>query len=567
VSTQRGAGLNYSAAAVRPSLERLVQNLERDAVRSKRLIRQFADEDGPGFLREALQVLQTNTESHGVHHVLSVLVADGLLVPALADPQLSREKALALAQEAARIDPAIDVALARNLAESAGSPDAASEVERHARLMEILESISDGARIFPSLVRLLRHPSAHIRSKAVLMIGRGNRSPKWLRTRLSDTDSRIRANAAEALWDVRTEDARELLLSLIHDSNNRVAGNAILGLYRLGEQAMIPEILGMVRHDSPLFRATAAWIMGASRDPRFTEIAAGLLRDGNAVVRKRAFAAVGHIRAAVAQAAQGRRWRLTARLLEPEPGKPVRRLLIGVAGENGAAGEALLPTQFSVFEDGDPVIRYRVVERPAPETVSVVFILPRAGGARAAGCLPWKRPSDLWACLYYSPAAPGTREVDTVPRFQSSPDAISTELDRSSTEIECPDVWRTLGRAVDPELRGFSGKRNVILFTDATNRIPAPSELRSMVAAGQAFVQVVSTGPDPEVEDFCRQVNGVFRLASPEAAVDAYLSLFSRYELSYQPGNAEPRSLKIRVFGPEIYAETELIPNPSPAGP
>jgi hypothetical protein len=87
------------------------------------------------------------------------------------------------------------------------------------------------------------------------------------------------------------------------------------------------------------------------------------------------------------------------------------------------------------------------------------------------------------------------------------------------------------------------------------------------VTAGQAFVQVVSTGPDPEVEEFCRQANGVFRLASSEAAVDAYLSLFSRYEVSYQPVNAEARSVKIRVFGPDIIAETELTPSPSPAGP
>src|SRR5205085_1468063 len=108
-------------------------------------------------------------------------------------------------------------------------------VEQHARLMEILAAISDGARIFPSLVRLLRHPNPHIRSKAVLMIGRGNRSPKWVRQRLADTDSRIRANAAEALWGVNNDEAREILQSLVHDSNNRVAGNAILGLYRLGD--------------------------------------------------------------------------------------------------------------------------------------------------------------------------------------------------------------------------------------------------------------------------------------------------------------------------------------------
>ena len=109
--------------------------------------------------------------------------------------------------------------------------------------------ISDGARIFPFVVRLLRHANPHIRSKAVLMIGRGNHSPRWVRERLADTDPRIRANAAEALWGVETAEARELLQSLVHDSNNRVAGNAILGLYRLGDYSMIPEIAAMARHE------------------------------------------------------------------------------------------------------------------------------------------------------------------------------------------------------------------------------------------------------------------------------------------------------------------------------
>src|SRR5581483_2076277 len=131
----------------------------------------------------------------------------------------------------------------------------------------------------PSLVRLLRHPNPHIRSKAVLLIGRGNRSPKWIRQRLVDTDPRVRANAAEALWGVGTEEARDLLHSLVGDSNNRVAGNAVLGLYRLGDCAMITEILELAVHESAMFRATAAWVMGETGDPRFTEALAALLRD------------------------------------------------------------------------------------------------------------------------------------------------------------------------------------------------------------------------------------------------------------------------------------------------
>ena len=92
----------------------------------------------------------------------------------------------------------------------------------------------------------------------------------------------------------------------------------------------------MARHDSALFRATAAWVMGETGDPRFTEILAGLLRETHAVIRKRAFAALGSIRAAVAVSApRARMPACAARLLDSETGRPVRRVLLGVAAAGG----------------------------------------------------------------------------------------------------------------------------------------------------------------------------------------------------------------------------------------
>lgn len=538
-----------------PSLETLARNIERDAVRSKRLIRQLLDEDHEEFVRSALQVLKEDVESPGAQHLIAVMAAGGLLLSALSDPALDRDQALAVAQAAARLEPTIDVTLARKLVESAG------EEEHHPRLMEILAVISDGIRIFPSLVRLLRHPNPHIRSKAVLMIGRGNRSPQWIRQRLSDTDPRFRANAAEALWGVDTEPAREVLQSLVHDSNNRVAGNAILGLYKLGDQSMIPEIVAMAGHEFANHRATAAWVMGETGDPRFTELVAGLLREPNVVVRKRAFSALGMIRAAVSQAARGPRWRLAARLLEPEPGKPLRRVMIGVAGAH-----TLVPTQVFASEDGEPVVRYRFVERVLPETMSVVFLAPRGGGDSVRACLPWKRPSDLWSCLYYARESSPTAPPVGI-RFQSNADALAADLERAPSPTECLDVWRSLAAVLKPESGGIGGRRHVILFSDAADR-PSPGEdLRALVAAAQAFVQVVSTGPDPAVEEFCRAVGGIFRVASEEAAIDACLTLALRYELSFQPVNPEARTLKVRVHGPGMLCEAALaIPNPTPGG-
>jgi hypothetical protein len=512
------------AQPLRPCLETLVRNFDRDPVRSKRLIRQWADEDKPDFLRSAIRVLATDTESRGAQHLVYVIVESGLLLPVLSSPLFTLEKALAVAQAALAVDPTVDVGLARTLAE-----DLSADSEPHARLIEILAVVSDGARIFPSLIRLLRHPNPHIRSKAVLIIGRGTRSARWVRQRLCDTDPRIRANAAEALWGLDTDEARDLLQSLVHDCNNRVAGNAILGLYRLGDCSMIAEILALAKHEAPLFRATAAWLAGETGDPRFTEMVAGLLRETNAVVRKRAFAALGSIRASVHQALAGPKWRLSARLIDPDLAK--RRILLGIG-----PGPTLLPTQIFVSEDGVPVQRYRVVERPLPETMSVVFITPRSAAFSLSACAKWKRPSDLWL---------------TLPR----PD-------------DGLDVRQSLAVAVNPETAGLVGKRNIILFNNAVDR-PAPGRaLPAAVVAGQCFVQILSSGPDPVVEEFCRSVGGLFRLHTEASLAEACVALFGKYEICYQSPNPEARSAKVRVHGPGMSAETSvaLTPSPSPAG-
>jgi hypothetical protein len=558
VATQVSGG-EQLADPFRPNLDALVRNLDRDAARSKRLIRQLMEEDQNVFLRTALPILQTHLDSVGAQYVVGVLSTSGLLVRALTDPQLSREQALALAQTAARVDSNAEMALARALADTVADADADAHTDEHSRLMEILSAISDGSRIFPCLVRLLRHRNPHIRSKAVLLIGRGNRSANWVRQRLGDSDPRIRANAAEALWGVDTPEARELLESLVHDPNNRVAGNAIAGLYRLGDHSMIQEIMALARHDSPVFRSTAAWAMGATGDPRFTEALAGLLREPHGVIRKRAFAALGCIRTAVAQAHQGPPCRLFGRILDPEPGRPGRRLTFGVAREGGTAAPPLLPTQILLTEDGQNVVQYRVIERPLPETMSVVFVLPRSGADVVRACLPWKRSTDLWGFLYYTREVSAATPVGEGPlRFHSAPEAILTELDRAPAAHDCGDLWHNVARSVAIDSAGLMGKRRVIVVNEPANRRSATEELVTAAAAVQAFVQAISFGQDSAVEDFCRRAGGLYREGDESAALETYLNLLTRHEVLYQPVNPDAQSLKVRLHGPGLYAEMRL---------
>ena len=89
-------------------------------------------------------------------------------------------------------------------------------------------------------------------------------------------------------------------------------GNALLGLYYLGDCSVIPKIVKMADHEASLFRAAAAWVMGETGDARFVKTLARMLMEPNPTVRKRAFAAIGRIKAASAQTGHAR-WRVCGR--------------------------------------------------------------------------------------------------------------------------------------------------------------------------------------------------------------------------------------------------------------
>jgi hypothetical protein len=553
--------LNDPAAyPLRPNLDVLVRNLDRDTVRCKRLIRQFLGEDQAAFLRGTMAILKRQEDSPGVQFLIALLVESGLLLQALVDPGLSKESALEVARAAMVHDAMTDVALARAMAQNLAEPGAPLNHDQMGRIMEILEEISDGARIFPSLVRLLRHSNPNVRSKAVLMIGRGSRSARWVRHRLADTDPRIRANALEGLWGVKTDEARQLLQSLVHDPNNRVAGNAILGLYRLGDSSVIPDLMNLARHESAMFRATAAWVMGESGDPRFTEVLAGLMRDPNAILRKRAFSALGNIRAAMGKLGQTP-CRMAAQFVDGEGQKGTRRLSLAVASQGKGLAPDILPTQILLSEDGQMVTGYRVTERVLPETNSVVFILPlprdglQSWSATALECLSWKRPSDLWACSYYT-AAPTEMAMteEASPRFLTNPEAIAAEFGRTPQRAGSSDVWHAIWQAVDAGT--ILGKRQLIVFSDGKTTSGAGGELIAAVAAARAGVQVITSGPDRRLEDFCRKVNGV--LWDKSLVVDAYVNLLAKYEIVYQPPIPDGQTLKIRLHAPEVRGELTL---------
>jgi hypothetical protein len=566
---------------IRAALGKLVRNFETDASASRQQIRDLLDNHREVFCASSIEILKTTGDSRGAQYLVALLVANGMLLQAMCNPDLSKEEALSLGRAARRVDPMTDVTLSRSLAES-GAGGGAVHIADPARLMDILCEIADPGHIMPSLMRMMRHPNTYLRSKAVKMIGRGSLSAKWVMGRLSESDPRVRANAVESLWGVDTPEARTLLSFAVNDSNSRVVGNALLGLYYLGDSPVLAEVMKLAGVESPLFRASAAWVMGEAGDPRFTEALRRMISDPDAAVRKRAFAALGQIKTANAQPPVGERWHVAGRMLAGESLKGSRRLLLAVAAEDMREQPKVAPLQFILSEGGQYVTSYKAAVKPLPESMSVVFVIPRsreaAGGAffeSLLHCLRWKRPSDLWSVLPYIQTedgdAPPPHDPDP-PSFTANSDALGAALHETPKRLDCTDLWTAVWRAAKQDGGQSRGRRHVIVFSSGEEGRAAGHGLIANLQGARVPVQVIASGPNEQLKDFCRQTLTGFRVGAEEDLVEiieqAYLSLLARYEIAYEPVTAEAADLKVRIQTPAGWGETLIAaPRQPDAGP
>ena len=562
---------------IRTALGSLVRNFEADAAANRKQIRDLMDNDRGRFYAISIEILKSTGDSRGAQYLVALLVSNGMLLEALCSPELSREEALSLGRAARRVDPMVEVALARTLADSAVGGGAV-QVADPARLMDILCEIADAGRIMPSLMRLMRHPNTHLRSRAVKLIGRGSHSTKWVMGRLSESDPRVRANAVESMWGVDTPEARTLLRFAISDANNRVVGNALLGLYHLGESSVLADVINLTAHESALFRASAAWVMGETGDPRFTEALRRLISESDAAVRKRAFAALGQLKAANGQPAAGEPWHLAGRMLGGESLKGLRRLMLAVAGEDMREQPKVAPLQFVLSEGNQYITSYKVSEKPLPEAMSVVFVIPRsreaAGGAFFEGvlsCLKWKRSSDLWSVLPYIETGDGEPPPPRDPEppiFTSSSDGLAAALRDTPKRLECTDLWTGVWRAIKQDSGQSRGKRHVIVFSSAEEGRIAGHGVIANVQNGRIPIQVISSGPNEQLEEFCRRTHTLYRKSPAEELVEtieqAYLNLLARYEIAYLPVVANAPVLKVRVQTPTGWGETLIATQGEP---
>lgn len=340
---------------------------------------------------------------------------------------------------------------------------------------------------------------------------------------------------------------------------------------------MLAETTKMAVHRVPQFRATAAWVMGKCADPRFREPLALLMNDATPMVRSQAFRALGSIKLAGILAREGTPLRVSGLLLERAihgTRKGSRRLRLAVNSVDGSVQSKVKPIQFLLSEDGQPILEYWVLEREAQEAMSVVFVLPRYTEASevespcakaALKCLRWKRPSDLWGCLTWSPDTESEPvfETDDTLALTGRPDLLLAALSEIPRRADCADFWHTCWRALRSGASVVRGKRQIIVLAVKPVVGAGGHGLAEALDAGRGRIQVIASAPNAPVDEICRKTKTSCVWAEHDDAIvaameNAYLNMLARYEVEFQPRSEGARQVEIKVQTRDGWGQTVI---------
>jgi hypothetical protein len=262
------------------------------------LIRRFFIETPDLFCRIGLTLVNAEADSPAQEYMASLLLKQQAALRHLTNPRLfSKPQSISLFRYLMKFEQSLDILLAGCLSGRSRTMSSYLPVTSGERALDILDATSTGRRILPILGRLVDYPDPRLSCKAVLLMGKRLQSVDWVKKFLDPAQvPRVRANVIESIWGLDTEDARNLLAEHTSDSNNRVAGNAVLGLHILGERQAIPAVVELSNMPQPEFRVTSAWAMNRMGCPDFTPHLKALVKDQDSRVRNAALRALVNIR-------------------------------------------------------------------------------------------------------------------------------------------------------------------------------------------------------------------------------------------------------------------------------
>ena len=210
----------------------------------------------------------------------------------ICDPaEMTLGAAVAQALLAARSHPeVVDVLLTRLRVES--EPGVVD------RLLELLGAVTPAERVHDVLQPYVNSDNSRVRSKALKLYACATGDAQWAMQFLGHQDTRFTANVVEALWGAKsTPDLREFFWAASGSPNGRVAGNAVVGLFHLGDPRAIDVLRRLCRDESPNVRASAAWVIGTVGWIEGLDVAMEMMKDPNPKVQRNATQVVRRLQA------------------------------------------------------------------------------------------------------------------------------------------------------------------------------------------------------------------------------------------------------------------------------
>jgi hypothetical protein len=453
-------------------------------------------------------------------------------------------------------------------------------------LLGIVDKLDCGHHILKVRSALLAHHDPVVRSKATLVLGRASRNVDWLLRRLLDPDARVQANAVESVWGIDTAEICRVFETAAKSPHNRVAVNALVGLYRQGNVASIARLLAAAEHGSEAFRLSARWAMGETGDPRFISYLNSVFRTDSPKCRAMAIRALARIRRSLSLYEQAGRLQVEV-LSSIVEDAGARRIDLALPPGRTRTSASLGPTDFVITEDGWPVTQYSVNARGNPDILVTGFAVPRVlsqadpyaiaieSGLRT--CLELKRKADLWCIDRYSCADwSEPDESTTMAAMHSEDPAVVHHLRRNrgfltAAEIidkvipgpghkdqASPDALMSSNKVIEILSRA-AGERHLFLcfHPDAPLTVEAAEELDRRAREEKIAIHCIQ--PDGIEDDaiwapMCRHSGGTFSRCSVEQIADRLSGVFggllNRYEITWRPPNAAGpgHSARLQIF-------------------
>jgi hypothetical protein len=552
----------------------LVQSFSEGQIEHKESLKKLLQSGRRAFGIAGVRALAANALSPGTKYLAYLLSSERLLTPSLLDTMYcTPEDALAAGRMSVQGGERLQQSLELSIKEALQAVPSFDVTVRILRILDLLSATARPDCWASCESELMAYPDKKVRSRAALLVGRGGWNPTWLTHRFRDKDARVQANAVEALWDLPPDQARSMLITMAKSQNNRVAANALVGLYLHGDLTVVSTLMKMALHANPSFALSAVWAIGRTADPRFIPFLLQRYKASQGQMRMTITRALARIRRREKATAEAGPLELRTSEISQQGGR--RHVLFTVRPRPDGRITAFKTAEVAVFDSGALVEAYDFKAWTEPDLALIGFVMPRfmestdrQAHTWAAGqqlCLALKRPADLWRIDRYSITEHNEQATSLVEESNMPYDdsVINTELTMRRGFLSDPERIQKALASVVPRQRSspdavqallrqgdamakLTGTRHVILLLHETSfkalrDAGENGNLRAQVKAAAINLHCI-VAPSEQPADTWREVSNsigasTFRDTTveglPEAVETLYMSMLNRYLVIY----------------------------------